>query len=241
MLFGGTTSGASVISALTKAYKFFNNEKYLNIAADAGEKYYQRFVSRGLTYGGPGEALCAPDSESCYAMVEAMVLLYEATSEAKWLEYGVDSLHLLSSWVMPYSYKFPEGSEFARLKINTVGSVFANAQNKHSAPGICTASGDAIYKIYKYTGKVGYLDLLRDIVYFIPQCVSTKERPIYSWDDDPVALTEGYICERVNTSDWESARRVGAVFNASCWPETSLLLTYSEIIYDEEISAELKA
>jgi hypothetical protein len=241
MLFGGTASGASVIGALVRAWRYFNDERYLGVAKRSGESYYKSFVAKGVTYGGPGEALCAPDSESAYAMTESMTLLYEATGDCKWLAYAEDSLRLFSTWVMPYAYKFPEGSEFARLKINTVGSVFANAQNKHSAPGICTASGDAIYKIYKYTGKVGYLDLLRDIVYFIPQCVSTKERPIYSWDDDPVALTEGYICERVNTSDWESARRVGAVFNASCWPETSLLLTYSEIIYDEEISAELKA
>ena len=74
----------------------------------------------------------------------------------------------------------------------------------------------------------------------MPQCVSTAKHPIYSWDDDPVALKPGYICERVNTSDWESERRVGAVFNASCWPETSLLLTYAELMSDETVLAELE-
>ena len=239
MLFGGTTSGASVISALTKAYKFFNDEKYLNIAADAGEKYYQRFISRGLTYGGPGEALCAPDSESCYAMVEAMVLLYEALGDTKWLTYATNSLYLLSSWVMPYSYHFPKDSEFARLNINTVGSVFANIQNKHSAPGLCTSSGDAIYRLYKYTKNEKILELLRDIVLFIPQCVSTDERPIYSWDNPPRKLGSGWICERVNTSDWEGQGCVGGVFHFSCWCETSLLLTYSEIIKNDEIKKDL--
>ncbi len=240
MMFGGTTSGSSIISALVKAYRFFNDEKYLRVAKSAGKKYYNDFIAKGLTYGGPGEALCAPDSESCYAMVEATVLLYEATQSRTWLDYATDSLHLLSSWVMTYSYRFPRESEFARLKINTVGSVFANAQNKHSAPGLCTSSGDAIYKIYKYTKNEKYLELLYDIVSFIPQCVSTQERPIHSWDREPKVLKSGWICERVNTSDWEGKNGIGGVFYGSCWCETSLLLTYSEIIKNDEIRKALR-
>lgn len=236
MIFGGTTSGASAIGALVMAWRYFAEEKYLSVAKQAGEKYYQNFVAQGLTYGGPGEALCAPDSESNYAMVESTVLLYEATKDAKWLQYAQDSLHLLSSWVMPYAYKFLEDCEFARLGINTVGSVFANVQNKHSAPGLCTASGDAIYKLYQYTGNEAYLELLRDIVSFLPQCVSTEERPIFSWDEPPRKLPSGYICERVNTSDWEGAEYIGGVFDVSCWCETSVLLTFQELIWNDEIA-----
>ncbi len=235
MIFGGTTSGASAIGALVMAWRFFGDERYLSVAEDAGEKYYTNFVAQGLTYGGPGEALSAPDSESNYAMVESMVLLYETTKEEKWLRYAKDSLHLLSSWVMPYAYKFPEGCEFARLGINTVGSVFANVQNKHSAPGLCTASGDAIYKLYKYTGNKDYLALLRDIVSFMPQCVSTEERPIFSWDQPPKRLLPGCICERVNTSDWEGPEYIGGVFDVSCWCETAVLLTFMELIWNKEI------
>ena len=236
MIFGGTTSGASAIGALVMAWRFFGDEKYISVAKQSGEKYYRDFVFQGLTYGGPGEALCAPDSESAYAMVESMVLLYEATQDEKWLKYAKDSLHLLSSWVMPYSYKFPKDCEFARLGINTVGSVFANVQNKHSAPGLCTASGDAIYKLYKYTGNREYLSLLRDIVHFIPQCVSTEDRPIYSWDQPPKKLLPGCICERVNTSDWEGPEYVGGVFDVSCWCETSVLLTFMDLIWNDEYS-----
>lgn len=239
MLYGGSTSGASAIGALVRAWQYFGDPRYLDTARKAGEQYYRDFVAKGYTCGGPGEALCCPDSESCYAMVESMMLLYEATQEAKWLRYAEDSVHLLSSWVMTYSYRFPEYSEFGRLGINTVGSVFANVQNKHSAPGLCTASGDAIYKLYKYTGRLAYLELLRDIAMFIPQCVSTEERPLYSIDEPPKSLGPGYICERVNTSDWESPRAVGAVFPLSCWCETSLLLSFMELMDNEEIRTAL--
>ena len=236
MMFGGTTSGACVISALVKAHSFFKDEKYLKVALCAGQEYYDKFVAQGITFGAPGEALCAPDSESAYATLEAMVLLYEVTGDERWLKYAKDSLHLLSSWVMPYSFRFPDGSEFARLRINTVGSVFANAQNKHSAPGLCTASGDAIYKLYTYTKNEKYLELLKEIMLFIPQCVSTSHRPIFSWDKVPKQLGDGWICERVNTSDWEGQGCVGGVFCSSCWCEASLLLTYSELIKNGKIN-----
>lgn len=236
MIFGGTTCGAPVISALVRAWRYFGDCKYLEIAKLAGEKYYRDFVARGVTYGGPGDALCAPDSESAYAMVESMVLLYEAEGKEKWLRYAKDSLHLFSSWVMPYSYAFPPESQLGRLRVNTVGSVFANVQNKHSAPGICTASGDALYKLYRYTGIGEYLELLRDIAFFIPQCVSTEKRPLYSWNDPPKRLPSGWINERVSTSDWQGAHRVGGVSCASNWCETSVLLSFSELIWNDEIS-----
>lgn len=112
---------------------------------------------------------------------------------------------------------------------------------KTSTPhrGVCTASGDAIYKLYKYTNKKEYLTLLRDILFFIPQCVSTEERPIFAWGKEPKKLLPGWICERVNTSDWEGPEGVGGVFYASYWCETSVLLSFSELIWNNEISKEL--
>lgn len=226
-------AGASAVGALVKSWEYFKNSVYLETAKKAGDFYYENFVSKGITCGGPMEILTAPDSESAYAFVESYVLLYEATKEEKWLKYAKDSAHLFSSWVMTYAYKFPKGCEFDILKVNTVGSVFANVQNKHSAPGICTFSGDTLYRLYLHTGNEEYLELIKDIAYFIPQCVSLPNRPIYDWDhehgDEKGRLPDGYICERVNTSDWETKACIGGVFNVSCWPETSLILTFAEL------------
>ena len=245
MIFGGTTSAASAIGALARAGQFFKDEGYLSVARQAAEQYYRRFVAKGLTYGAPSEAMCSPDSESCYAMLESMVVLYEVTKEEKWLSYAKDCAHLFSTWVVTYRFRFPQHTEFARLGINTVGSVFANVQNKHAAPGICTASGDALYKLYRYTGNRAYLELLQDIASFIPQCVSTPQRPIRTTGKRPdeyppekQVQSPGAINERVNMSDWEPTR-VGGVFYGSCWCEASLLLTYSELIWNENVNLEL--
>ena len=161
-------------------------------------------------------------------------MLYEATDDRKWIKYASDAANQFASWVMTYAFKFPDDKEFGILGINTTGSVFANVQNKHSAPGICTFSGDTLFRLYKYTGEELYLELIKDVAYFMPQCVSTDERPIYDWDhkygDPNGKLPAGYICERVNTSDWEYDMCVGGVFNVSCWCETSVILTFLELM-----------
>jgi hypothetical protein len=64
--------------------------------------------------------------------------------------------HLLSTWVMPGRYAFPVGSEFYRLDIETPGTMFANTQNKHSAPGLCTLSGEALLQLYRCSGDVRF-------------------------------------------------------------------------------------
>ncbi len=240
---GGSTSGAIAPAGLVYAYKYFHEDRYLKIAKESTEMMYKRDAIKGYTTGGPGEILQCPDSESAFALLESLVVLYEETKEKKWLEYSEFMAHQCSSWVVSYNYKFPIESEFSRLQMKTVGSVFANAQNKHSAPGICTLSGNSLYKLYKWTNNELYKELFEDISLTISQYMSTDKRPIYSWDvpkdssllnDDTVCaekekLPQGFICERVNMSDWESYRCIGGVFNGSCWCETSNLLTLAEL------------
>lgn len=239
---GGSTAGALTPAALVSAYRYFGDEVYLKTAETIGEHYYQRDLKKGYTTGGPAEILQCPDSESAFALVESYVELYDVTRVKKWLDYACFAVHLASSWVVAYNYEFPKGSEFHRLGMKTIGSVFANCQNKHSAPGICTLSGTSLIKLYEFTGNESYYQLYREITGTISQYMSTDERPVHSWDVpkdaaslgllditvEPEQLPQGFICERVNMSDWESIRCVGGVFNGSCWPEVSNLLYLAE-------------
>ena len=230
LIVGGSCSAAIVSAGLVKASGFFNNEAYLCAAKEIADYFYENFAKKGYTTGGPGEMLQCPDSESAFALLESLVVLYEETNEQKWLDYAEFTAHQCSSWVVSYNYKFPEGSEFARLDMKSVGSVFANVQNKHSAPGICTLSGDSLYKLHKWTNNEMYKELYDDITLTISQYMSTDERPVYSWDapEKRGKLPQGFICERVNMSDWEGFGRIGGVFNGSCWCETSNLLVMAD-------------
>lgn len=224
IIVGGSTSAAMAPGALARSYAYFGNEEYLRVAKESAEFFYQGDVLSGYTTGGPGEILQGPDSESAFALLESFIALYEVTHEQKWLEYAQVTADFCSTWVVAYNYQFPHESEFGRLDMKTIGSVFANVQNKHSAPGICTLSGDCLQKLAAYTRNDRYLELYHDITKNILQYLSRPDRPIYSWDTPPQRLADGVMCERVNMSDWEDYPCVGGVFNGSCWCEVSAML-----------------
>jgi hypothetical protein len=225
ILIGGSASAGIAPAGMVLAAAYFQEPKYLKTAVAMGEYFHRNFTQIGLTNGGPGEALQCPDSESAAGLLEAYVALWEATGQARWLGAAEEAAAQLASWQMSYNYPFPKTSEFGRLGINSAGGVFANSQNGHGAPGICTHSGNTYLKLYRATGKAVYKQLLQELAHNLPQYLSRADRPIYSPDGRP--LPSGWINERVNTSDWDD--NLGGVFHGSCWPEVSLMLTCMEI------------
>jgi len=225
ILVGNSASGALIPAALCRAAKVWNEPEYLRVACEAGEFFAWEFLARGITTGGPGDACQNPDSESAAALVESYAALYDETREARWLAYGRTATALLATWIMPGNFTFPEGSEFHRLDLRTPGTVFANTQNKHSAPGLCTGSGLGLLRLFRATGDERIMRLLQSIARALPQFVSRPDRPIHAQDGR--ALPSGWINERVNTSDWDE--NVGGVFYDACWCEVSLLLTAMEV------------
>lgn len=222
---GGSTGGALVPGALARAAQWADEQTWLRVACEGASALVNGDLARGVTTGGPGDALLAPDSESLAGLLESLVTLWEVTRDDAWLEPATLAARQLTTWVMPYDYAFPAGSEFARLEVRSAGTVFANAQNKHSAPGLCTHSGWALFRLFRAAGETSWLRLAARIARALPQCVSTPERPIHT--PDGRVLPSGWINERVNTSDWDN--NLGGVFHGPCWCETSLLLTAAEL------------
>ncbi len=243
IIVGNSASAGIAPAGLSEAYRYFQEEKYLSVAEESAQYFYDHFIMKGYTTGGPGEILQCVDSESAFGLLESFVTLYDITKNSKRLEYAKHAAYQCSSWVVPYNYHFPAYSEFGKWNVPTTGTVFANIQNKHSAPGICTLSGNSLLKLYRFTKDSRFLELLGDIARAISKCMSRADKPIYSWDvpkdasllrDDTITaerelLPFGFICERVNMSDWESERCIGGVFNGSCWSEVSLLMTILEL------------
>lgn len=227
IIMGGTACAGIAIGGLALCCQLFEEVKYIHVAQAAAEHYFSSYIREGLLNGGPGEILQCPDSESAFGLLDGLVTLYEITGEKKWLSYAVACGHQCASWCVTYDFSFPAASEFGRLDLKTTGSVYANVQNKHSAPGICTLSPLALLKLYRYTGDEGFLELCYEIAHNTGQYLSREGRPIFSWDGK--VLPSGWMCERVNMSDWEGKSSVGGVFYGSCWCEISALLTYSEI------------
>ncbi len=222
ILIGGSTCASTAPGGLALAAEFFDKPQWLDIACKSAKLYYERDVQNGLTTGGPGEILQAPDSESAFGILDSFTILYEITEDSYWLEAAKAAAALAATWTVSYDFAFPPISLFAQLKIHSMGSVFANCQNKHSAPAICTLSGDSLLKLFRATNDLRYLHLLQDIAHNLTQYLSRKDRPIGP-------LPPGWINERVNMSDWEGLEMVGNVLLNSTWGETSLLLTAVEL------------
>ena len=216
---GGSTGAGLAPAALALSAKYFHNDVYLNIACESAQQMYDTYLQKGISCGGPGDALQNPDSESLYGLLESFAVLYELTGEKRWLNYGCDAAAQFSTWVMSYDYVFPASSLYGKMNMKTMGTVFANTQNKHASPGICTHSGLALLRLYRATGNVLYLNLLKDITQSIPQFLATAQRPIKG-------LEEGWMNERISTTDWFE---IGENFPGSTWAETDLLLTITEL------------
>lgn len=227
ILQGDTASAAIASAALALAYEYFKMPEYLKTAEALGVLYWEEYLKKGMLNGGPGEICQAPDSESAFGFLESCVQLYETTGKEKWLQASREAFELAITWVMSYDFHLPERSTAAKMKAHTRGTVFANAQNKHSAPGICTLSGNSMLKLYRFTGDQKYLNWMSRISHSLSQFVSLQERPIDTLAGR--ALPAGYINERVQTSDWEGKETIGEFLYGSNWPEVTMLLTYVEI------------
>jgi hypothetical protein len=227
IIIGGSEGAAIAPAGLALCGQYFGDDTYTEIAKESAAYYYNTATMQGVTTGGPGEILQCPDSESAFALLESYIVLYESSGDRAWVKRAEEAALQAMSWCVSYDFTFPAGSTFNQLGIHTTGSVIANVQNKHSAPGICTLSGDSLFKLYRATGNKQYMELLREIAGNLPQYLSREDRPVKGWDGKD--MPPGYMSERVNMSDWEGKAYVGEVIPYSCWCEVSLMLAYSEL------------
>ena len=95
----------------------------------------------------------------------SLMTLYEATGDTAYRTWCTDLANLCATWTVSFRYRLPDDTPLARLGADLTGAVWASTQNKHGAPGFCTQSGDALFKLYRETGDTLYAALLRDIIH----------------------------------------------------------------------------
>lgn len=158
-----TTSGAMAVAGLALASQYYGKENYLTVAEQIGDAYYKDFALVGFTSGGCGDILQNADSETAVAFLTSCNLLYELTRKPEWLDRTRDLANLCATWTVSFDYVLPENTELGQLDARLAGAVWASTQNKHGAPGFCTSSADALFRIYRETGELRFADLLHDV------------------------------------------------------------------------------
>ena len=222
ILVGCSASGGMAPAGLALCARYFGEGAYLEAAREMAAHYYEHYTKLGLANGGPGEVLSAPDSESAYALLESYVTLFECTREEQFLNWAREAAALYATWCMPYDYPFPPESTFGQADMRTTGAVWANVQNKHGAPGPCTHSGSALFRLSRYTGEAAYMELCRETSHNITQYLSREDRPLWDYTHEKAAPS-GFMCERVSTCDWEGFDKIGGVYASGCWCEATAM------------------
>lgn len=205
-----TTSGAIAPAGLALASVYFNEPKFLDIARRGAAAYYDSFALLGFTSGGCGDILQNADSETAAALMTSFMTLYEVTGEEKFLKQTADLANLCATWTVSFPYRLPADTDLGKLGANLTGAIWASTQNKHGAPGFCTQSGDALFKLYRSTGNVLYADLMRDIIHAHAEGVQPN----------------GNISERLTYCDADSR---GVLGGRTGWNETNGALMAVEI------------
>jgi len=224
LIVGGSSSAGMAPAALAHAAAYFKEPRYLQIAEESALYYFERFVQLGLTCGGPGDALQCPDSESAAALLESFVTLYEATRERAWIARARAAAHLLASWVISHDAP-PTGRGCPPPgPIRATGAVFTDAQNRRGAPGYVLSSGSALFRLYRATGDVALLDLLRDTAHNLAQYLPLIDDAGRSAS---AGAHESGDCSRAYSSDWLVEN--GSVLPAAGLYDAIALLTYTAL------------
>ena len=109
----------------------------------------------------------------------------------------------------------------AASRVRATGAVFWSAGSEHGSPGYVLSSGDALLRLYRATGDVALLELLRDTVHNLAQYLpEAGERPKLPEADD-------LRCGQAHPGRWFEA-------HASAVPEEGVfdaigLLSYTEV------------
>jgi hypothetical protein len=233
-----STAAAIVPAGLAIASEYFHQPEFLKAAIDIANFYYKRdIVSLGLTAGFSGDISQDPDGDSAYGLLESFMALYWATHDPSWLAKAEVGASLGATWTLSYDFVFPPNSDLAMLQVHAAGAVWASAQNKHAAPGICTASGDYLFKLYRATGKRTYAELLRDIQHAHTEMVETPGRPTISvgsgdpWSTEERVNSYGCSMERLQVTDSEGKLGTGRLARntSNGWTELNGMLMALEI------------
>jgi len=220
-----STAGAVAPAGLALASDYFHNPEFLKVAEAAAEYYYKRdVVKQGLTGGHSGDISMDADADSDFGLLESLMSLYYSTQNRFWLEASEVVASLGATWTLSYDAKFPPNSQIAKLGCHVAGAVFASTQNKHAAPGICTSSGDYLFKLYRATGNNLYADLINDIQHAHAEAVNIPPNHITTNN------LVGSSMERIQPSDAEGWGSVGNFINTrNSWTETDGALMALEL------------
>lgn len=151
------TGGLFAGYALTNAYKFTKDKRYLELAKKLVRYYESRYLDIFACAAGALDTSCV-DKESCCPFLYIALDLYELTGEPEWLEVAERAAIYISTWMFTFDVVYPENSNFEKMGFHTKGGTVVSTRHQHIDPwgGVIAAdiaryakhSGNDMYRVF---------------------------------------------------------------------------------------------
>ena len=171
----GGTVGCFLVVPLITAYKLTRDKKYLECAKKAYAFYYGGLDEDGYTTAGALDTYCI-DKESSSPLLAAALGLYRETKEEKYLQQAENIAWYLSTWMMHYTVRYPEGTVLGDIHYDTFGmtavSTAHNAIDQYAIHDVLS-----FLELANYTGENRW-----------------KERAMAIWCSTSQLVSDGTLC-----------------------------------------------
>jgi hypothetical protein len=214
-----TLGSYNAIPILVKLASVTQNREYLNAAIRAGNLCWTQGQSQGVFVGGTEDNPNVIDKEAATLSLNAYVLLYEATHDAKWLVRARAAADNAESWIYLWNVAMPQDVPDSQLPwkkgVPTVGlQLIASG---HSGADEYMSGDVANYaKLFKYTGDQHYYDvakvLLKDTKSMMGMPGRTYDLAGVGWQQEAytLAIPRTFIQHRV-WLPWISAAQLSGI------------------------------
>ena len=163
-------AGTVLLMAITKAYAYIKEEKYLSLAKKVFNFYYNTYLSKSISAGGALDTYCI-DKESAGPLLRAGISLYKQTGNNAYLQYCENIAHYLMSWCYYHNVPFDKESDCAKVDLKTLGGTSVSVSHHHiDCWGLFYIP--EMFDLYELTGKIAYKNHAHILWLFTQQYIS---------------------------------------------------------------------
>ena len=164
------TIGSFLILPVLRAYERTGKREYLQSAIRAFDFYYAELVQKGFTTAGALDTYSI-DKESSSPLLRSALALYDTTGEKRYIAAAERTAWYISTWMMHYTVRYPEGSVIAKMGYDTFGSTSVSTPHQ-ALDQYALRDVLSFLRLYELTGNVQWRERSLALWCNATQCVS---------------------------------------------------------------------
>lgn len=190
-----STNGAYLVPVLLRLADEDSDQSLLDTAVRIGDYYLENVVENEIYAGDTLDADCI-DKEAGHAILRAMLELYRATGESRFLSGARRAAAYVATWIFGYDVPYEPRSRLGNYNFHTTGGTSVSVAHHHLDPYGIAIAVDYL-DLGKLTGDDFWKRLARHMIDYSRQLNSTEE-DTFGYARDYL----GHQPEQVVHTDW---------------------------------------